>query len=68
MTSVNRTQTFDEKYMPIIQEMKKHLEDSNLTMIEFIDDDFYRFHLGIIGKSSQAKIKREQKKHRGDTS
>ncbi len=55
--------TFDEKYIYIIQEMKKHLEKTGLTMIEFIDDDFYKFHLGKVGKSTQAKMKREQKKY-----
>ncbi len=55
--------TFDEKYLSIIQEMKRYLEKTGLTMIEFIDDDFYKFHLGKIGKSTQAKMKREQKKY-----
>lgn len=60
---MSRTKTFDEKFLPIIQKMKRDLESKGLTMIEFIDDDFYRFHLGKIGKSAQAKIKREQKKY-----
>lgn len=55
--------TFDEKYLKIIEEMKNDLNSKGLTMIEFIDGDFWRFHLGKCSKSTIAKIKREQKKY-----
>ena len=35
---MSRTKTFDEKFLPVIQKMKKDLESKGLTMIEFIDE------------------------------
>lgn len=39
------TKSFDEKYMPIIEEMKQYLEKDNLTMIEFLMTDKWHFKL-----------------------
>ncbi len=57
------SKTFDERYSKTVTRMTKYLESKGLTMIEWTDDNWWRFTLKKLGSSSISKIKREQKKY-----
>lgn len=58
------SQTFDEKYNQVVQKMIKHLQKDGLTMINWIDTNYWEFKLSKISKSRIAKMKREEKKYK----
>ncbi len=45
--------SFDEKFMPVIKDMKKYLLDNHLRMISFTLTDGWRFKLNIPNKEYQ---------------
>lgn len=56
---MNRVETFDEKYMPVIEEMNNYLRDNGLNMISWTDTKGNTFKIHLSKKFFKKTVEKE---------